>query len=381
MADKRDYYEVLGVSKSASEDEIKKAFRKMAKQYHPDLHPGDKEAEEKFKEVNEAYEILSNPDKKAKYDQFGFAGVDPNYGAGAAGAGGFGGFADMGDIFDSIFGGFGFGGSRSSSNPNAPRKGADIRATANIDFMEACKGKTVKVRVNKTVQCDECHGSGAAPGSGTKTCPDCNGKGQRVISQQSLFGSVRQVVTCERCKGKGKIIDTPCRKCNGQGVVKKVDEVEVSIPAGIADGQIVRLAGAGNAGANGGPNGDLLVSINVRPDPIFERDGYDVWTEVPITYTQAALGDDITIPTVDGKVTYTVPEGTQPGTVFRLRGKGIQKVHSTSHGDHYVRVIVEVPRNLSKDQKNILREYEKSLTEKNYAKRKSFFDKLKNKFS
>lgn len=381
MADKRDYYEVLGVSKSASEDEIKKAFRKMAKQYHPDLHPGDKEAEEKFKEVNEAYEILSNPDKKAKYDQFGFAGVDPNYGAGAAGAGGFGGFADMGDIFDSIFGGFGFGGSRSSSNPNAPRKGADIRATANIDFMEACKGKTVKVRVNKTVQCDECHGSGAAAGSGTKTCPDCNGKGQRVISQQSLFGSVRQVVTCERCKGKGKIIDTPCRKCNGQGVVKKVDEVEVSIPAGIADGQMVRLAGAGNAGTNGGPNGDLLVSINVRPDPIFERDGYDVWTEVPITYTQAALGDDITIPTVDGKVTYTVPEGTQPGTVFRLRGKGIQKVHSTSHGDHYVRVIVEVPRNLSKDQKNILREYEKSLTEKNYAKRKSFFDKLKNKFS
>ena len=366
MADKRDYYEVLGVSKSASEDEIKKAFRKMAKQYHPDLHPGDKEAEEKF---------------KAKYDQFGFAGVDPNYGAGAAGAGGFGGFADMGDIFDSIFGGFGFGGSRASSNPNAPRKGADIRASANIDFMEACKGKTIKVRVNKTVQCDECHGSGAAAGSGTKTCPDCNGKGQRVISQQSLFGSVRQVVTCDRCKGKGKIIDTPCRKCNGQGVVKKVDEVEVSIPAGISDGQMVRLAGAGNAGYNGGPNGDLLVSINVRPDPIFERDGYDVWTEVPITYTQAALGDEITIPTVDGKVTYTVPEGTQPGTVFRLRGKGIQKVHSTSHGDHYVRVIVEVPRNLSKDQKNILREYEKSLTEKNYAKRKSFFEKLKNKFS
>ncbi len=382
MADKRDYYEVLGVSKSASEDEIKKAFRKMAKQYHPDLHPGDKQAEEKFKEVNEAYEILSNPDKKAKYDQFGFAGVDPNYGAGTAGAGGFGGFADMGDIFDSIFGGFGFGGaSRSSSNPNAPRRGSDIRASINIDFMEACKGKTVKVRVNKTVQCDECHGSGAAAGSGTKTCPECNGKGQKVISQQSLFGSVRQVVTCERCKGKGKIVDTPCRKCGGQGMVKKTSEVEVDIPAGIADGQIVRLAGGGNAGANGGPAGDLMVSVNVRPDPIFERDGFDVWTEIPITYTQAALGDEITIPTVDGKVTYTVPEGTQTGTVFRLRGKGIQKIRSNAHGDHYVRVSIEVPRNLSKEQKNILKDFEKSLSEKNYAKRKSFFEKLKNKFS
>lgn len=382
MADKRDYYEVLGVSKSASEDEIKKAFRKLAKQYHPDLHPGDKQAEEKFKEVNEAYEILSNPDKKAKYDQFGFAGVDPNYGAGTAGAGGFGGFADMGDIFDSIFGGFGFGGAaRSSSNPNAPRRGSDIRASINIDFMEACKGKTVKVRVNKTVQCDECHGSGAAAGSGTKTCPECNGKGQKVISQQSLFGSVRQVVTCERCKGKGKIVDTPCRKCGGQGMVKKTSEVEVDIPAGIADGQIVRLAGGGNAGANGGPAGDLMVSVNVRPDPIFERDGFDVWTEIPITYTQAVLGDEITIPTVDGKVTYTVPEGTQTGTVFRLRGKGIQKIRSNAHGDHYVRVSIEVPRNLSKEQKNILKDFEKSLSEKNYAKRKSFFEKLKNKFS
>ena len=381
MADKRDYYEVLGVSKSASEDEIKKAFRKLAKQYHPDLHPGDKEAEEKFKEVNEADEILTNPDKTSKYDQFGFAGVDPNYGAGAAGAGGFGGFADMGDIFDSIFGGFGFGGARASSNPNAPRKGSDIRASVNIDFMEACKGKTVKVRVNKTVQCDDCHGSGAAAGSGTKTCPECNGKGQKVITQQSLFGSVRQVVTCDRCKGKGKIVDTPCRKCSGQGVVKKVTEVEVDIPAGIADGQIVRLAGGGNAGANGGPSGDLMVSVNVRPDPIFERDGFDVWTEIPITYTQAALGDEITIPTVDGKVTYTVPEGTQTGTVFRLRGKGIQKIRSSAHGDHYVRVTIEVPRNLSKEQKNILREYEKTLSDKNYAKRKSFFEKLKDKFS
>ena len=380
MADKRDYYEVLGVSRSATDEELKKAYRQLARKYHPDLHPDDPTCEEKFKEITEAYEVLSNQEKRQMYDQYGHAAFENG---GVGGGPGAGGFSDVSDILESLFGGMGgmFGGGSRMNNPNAPRQGRDLQTSVTIDFMEACKGKTVKVRVNKTVQCDECHGSGAAPGSGTKTCPDCNGKGQRVISQQSLFGSVRQVVTCERCKGKGKIIDTPCRKCNGQGVVKKVDEVEVSIPAGIADGQIVRLAGAGNAGANGGPNGDLLVSINVRPDPIFERDGYDVWTEVPITYTQAALGDDITIPTVDGKVTYTVPEGTQPGTVFRLRGKGIQKVHSTSHGDHYVRVIVEVPRNLSKDQKNILREYEKSLTEKNYAKRKSFFDKLKNKFS
>ena len=379
MAEKRDYYEVLGVSKGASDDELKKAFRKLAKQYHPDLHPGDKECEEKFKEVNEAYEVLSDSEKRARYDQFGHAGVDPNYGGGAGGSG-FGGFGDMGDIFDSIFGGFGgFGGGR-SSNPNAPKRGEDIRASIGIDFMEACKGKKVKVRLNRSVQCSECHGTGAAAGTSAKTCPDCQGRGTVRMSQRTPFGNIAQTVTCSRCSGKGKIIDTPCTKCNGQGRTKAVMEKEIEIPAGIDDGQVLRVAGEGNCGINGGPNGDLHISVTVRPDPIFERDGYDVWTEIPITYTQATLGDEITVPTVDGRVKYNVPEGTQAGTVFRLKGKGIKKLNRSDRGDHYVRVSVEVPRNLSKEQKSLLKDFEKSLNEKNYAKRKTFFDKLKDKF-
>lgn len=379
MAEKRDYYEVLGVSKGASDDEIKKAFRKLAKQYHPDLHPGDKECEEKFKEVNEAYEVLSNPDKRAKYDQFGHAGVDPNYGAGAGGAG-FGGFGDMGDIFDSIFGGFGgFGGGR-SANPNGPRRGEDIRANVVVDFMEACKGKRVKIRLNRSQKCPDCNGTGAAPGTSPKTCPDCHGTGSVRVTQRTPFGNISQTKTCGRCGGKGQVIDTPCSKCSGQGRVKNVVEKEIDIPAGIDDGQTLRVAGEGNSGLNGGPNGDLHINVTVRPDPIFERDGYDVWTEIPLTYAQATLGDEIIVPTVDGKVKYTVPEGTQAGTVFRLRGKGIKKLNRNDHGDHYVRVNIEIPKNLTKEQKEKLKEFEKSLDEKNYAKRKSFFDKLKEKF-
>ena len=383
MADnKRDYYEVLGVSKGASDDEIKKAFRKLAKQYHPDLHPDDKDAEAKFKEVNEAYEVLSDPSKKAKYDQFGFAGVDPNYGAGAGaggggGFGGFGGFGDMGDIFDSIFGAFG-GGSR--QNPNAPRRGSDIEVGAAISFMEACKGVSKTIKVNRLQKCPDCGGSGAAAGSSVKTCPDCNGKGTVNISQQSLFGMVRQTVKCSRCGGRGKIVDTPCKKCSGKGMVKMAEEKEVNIPAGIDDGQQLRVGGGGNCGANGGPNGDLYITVTVRPDPIFERDGYDVWTDIPLTYGQAALGDEIVVPTIDGKVKYTVPEGTQAGTVFRLKGKGIKKVNRNDRGDHYVKVYVEIPKNLSKEQKKALKEFEQTLETKNYQKRQTFFDKLKEKF-
>ncbi len=376
MADnKRDYYEVLGVSKGASDDEIKKAFRKLAKQYHPDLHPDDKDAEAKFKEVNEAYEVLSDPSKKAKYDQFGFAGVDPNYGAGQGG--GFGGFGDMGDIFDSIFGAFG-GGSR--QNPNAPRRGSDIEVGAAISFMEACKGVSKTIKVNRLQKCPDCGGSGAAAGSSVKTCPDCNGKGTVNISQQSLFGMVRQTVKCSRCGGRGKIVDTPCKKCSGKGMVKMAEEKEVNIPAGIDDGQQLRVGGGGNCGANGGPNGDLYITVTVRPDPIFERDGYDVWTDIPLTYGQAALGDEIVVPTIDGKVKYTVPEGTQAGTVFRLKGKGIKKVNRNDRGDHYVKVYVEIPKNLSKEQKKALKEFEQTLETKNYQKRQTFFDKLKEKF-
>ena len=380
MADnKRDYYEVLGVSKGASEDELKKAFRKLAKQYHPDLHPGDKEAEEKFKEVNEAYEVLSDADKRARYDQFGHAGVDPSYGGGA-GAGGFGGFGDMGDIFDSIFGGFGgFGGGR-RANPNAPRRGEDVKASVIIDFMEACKGKSVNIKVNRAEKCTACGGSGAEAGSSPKTCPDCNGTGSVRITQRTPFGNIAQTTTCNRCRGKGKIVDNPCRVCGGVGRVRSTVEKTVDVPAGIDDGQTLRVSGEGNGGYNGGPNGDLHINVTVRPDPLFERDGYDVWTDIPLTYTQATLGDEITVPTVDGKVTYKVPEGTQTGTVFRLRGKGIKKINRPDHGDHYVRVNIEVPKNLTKEQKQKLKEFEQSLSDKNYAKRSTFFDKLKNKF-
>ena len=378
MADKRDYYEVLGVQKGASEDELKKAFRKLAKQYHPDLHPGDKEAEEKFKEVNEAYEVLSDPEKRSRYDQFGHAGVDPNYGGGAgAGAGGFGGFGDMGDIFDSIFSGFGFGsGGGRAANPNAPRRGADIRANLTIDFMEACTGKKVKIKYARNEPCPDCNGTGAAAGTSPKTCPDCHGTGTVRISQRTPFGNISQTAICSRCGGKGRVVDTPCRTCSGQGMVKKTVERDIDIPAGIDDGQTLRVAGEGHRGTNGGPNGDLHISISVKPDPIFERDGYDVWTDIPITYAQATLGDEITVPTVGGKVKYTVPEGTQNNTVFRLKGKGIKRLNRSDYGDHYVRISVEVPRNLTREQKEKLREFEASLNEKNYAKRNSFKDKL-----
>ncbi|WP_294489590.1 molecular chaperone DnaJ [uncultured Ruminococcus sp.] len=378
MADKRDYYEVLGVQKGASEDELKKAFRKLAKQYHPDLHPGDKEAEEKFKEVNEAYEVLSDPEKRSRYDQFGHAGVDPNYGGGAgAGAGGFGGFGDMGDIFDSIFSGFGFGsGGGRAANPNAPRRGADIRANLTIDFMEACTGKKVKIKYARNEPCPDCNGTGAAAGTSPKTCPDCHGTGTVRISQRTPFGNISQTATCTRCGGKGRVVDNPCRTCSGQGMVKKTVERDIDIPAGIDDGQTLRVAGEGHRGTNGGPNGDLHISISVKPDPIFERDGYDVWTDIPITYAQATLGDEITVPTVGGKVKYTVPEGTQNNTVFRLKGKGIKRLNRSDYGDHYVRISVEVPRNLTREQKEKLREFEASLNEKNYAKRNSFKDKL-----
>ncbi len=380
MADKRDYYEVLGVSKGASDDELKKAFRKLAKQYHPDLHPGDKAAEEKFKEINEAYEVLSDKDKRARYDQFGHAGVDPNYGGGA-GAGGFGGFGDMGDIFDSIFSGFGgFGGGR-RADPNAPRRGEDVKANVIIDFMDACKGKTVTVRVNRAQRCTACGGSGAEAGSAPKTCPDCNGRGTVRVTQRTPFGNIAQTTTCNRCHGKGKIVENPCKVCQGQGRIRGSVEKEIDVPAGVDDGQILRVAGEGSSGINGGPNGDLHITVTVRPDPLFERDGYDVWTEIPLTYTQATLGDEITVPTVEGKVTYKVPEGTQTGTVFRLRGKGIKKINRPDHGDHYVKVNIEVPKNLTKDQKQKLKEFEQSLSDKNYAKRSTFFDKLRSKFT
>lgn len=380
MADKRDYYEVLGLNKGASDDEIKKAYRKKAKEFHPDLNPGDKEAEVKFKEVGEAYEVLSNPDKKARYDQFGHAGVDPNYGAGA-GAGGFGGFGgfgggmdfDLGDIFGSFFGG---GGGR-RVNPNAPRRGADVETTVSIDFLEACHGVTKTIEFTHLEQCPDCSGSGSAAGSTAQTCSECGGSGQVRATQRTPFGVTTTMRVCPKCGGKGKIITNPCKKCSGSGQVRVSKKLEVSIPAGVDDGQTFTLRGQGNVGVNGGPNGDVLVDVLVRPHPLFKRDGYNIYCEVPITYMQAALGDDVTVPTVDGKVKYKVPEGTQPQTTFRLKGKGVKHVNSASRGDQFVTVTVETPRNLNKKQKELLKSFEESLTGSAYEKRKSFFDKLK----
>lgn len=376
--DKRDYYEVLGVDKSVSDDELKKAYRKAAKKYHPDLNPGDKEAEQKFKEVNEAYEVLSDKEKRARYDQFGHAGVDPNYGAGAGGYGG--GFTgDLGDIFSSFFGG-GFGGGR-QSNPNAPRRGNDTAAAVNLSFEEAAKGCRKTVKVTKIDNCKECGGSGAEKGSTPKTCPVCHGTGQVSATQRTPFGVMQTQKVCDNCHGRGKIIDKPCHTCAGKGRIRHTVEQTVDIPAGIDDGQVINLRGGGDAGANGGPAGDLRINVNVRPHPIFERNGYDVYCEIPITFAQAALGDEIVVPTLDGKVKFTIHEGTQPGDEFKLRGKGIQRLNYAGKGDEYVKITVEVPRDLSKAQKDKLREFDSVTNEKNYKKKKSFSEKIKSFFN
>lgn len=379
MADKRDYYEVLGVSKSATADELKKAYRKLAKQYHPDLHPDDKEAEAKLKEVNEAYEVLSDSEKRAKYDQFGHAAFDPSMGGGSGGFGGFGGFGDVGDIFESFFGG-GFGGSRRSANPNAPRRGNDIESNINLDFMEACKGKQAEVKIRHMENCPDCHGSGAAEGTSATTCPQCNGRGTVTVQQRTILGSMQTQRTCSKCGGKGKVVETPCAKCSGSGRVRNTVTKSVKIPAGVDDGNTMRIPGGGDDGINGGPSGDLMLHISVRPDPIFERDGYDIWTDIPITFTQAVLGDEIIVPTIDGKVKYNVPKGTQSGTVFRMRDRGVQRCQQSGRGDHYVKVSVEIPKNLSKEQEKLLRAFDESIGKENYQKRQSFFEKIKEKF-
>ena len=368
MADKRDYYEVLGVSKGASEDEIKKAYRQSAKKYHPDLHPGDKECEEKFKEVNEAYEVLSDKDKKARYDQYGHAGVDPNFGAG--GAGGYGAYGqgiDIDDIFSSFFGGFG---GRRSNNPNAPSRGS-----------EAAKGCKKTVSYDCVSSCDECHGTGAKPGTQPKTCSVCGGSGRVTISQRSPFGVVQTQRACDACHGKGKIIDSPCPKCGGSGRKRRTKTVDITVPAGIKDQQILNVGGRGNAGYNGGPSGDLHVYVNVQPHPVFERRGDDVWCNLPLTFAQAALGAEVVVPTLDGKVSYQVHEGTQPCDVFKLKGKGIQRLNGRGKGDQYVRVTIEVPKNLNAKQKNLIKEFENVTNEKNYAQRNSFFEKIKRMFN
>ena len=382
MAEKRDYYEVLGVAKSASADEIKSAYRKLAKKYHPDLNPDDKSAEEKFKEVGEAYEVLSDQDKRARYDQFGHAGVDPSYGAGAGGAyGGFGGM-DLDDLLGGLFGGGfgGFGGGTRRANPNAPRKGADIRVSVALSFMEAVHGCKKTVSVDRQDVCPVCGGSGAAKGTNPETCPDCHGSGYVTVQKRTPFGVMQSSQPCGRCGGRGKIISSPCSKCHGTGKTTNTKRVEVTIPAGVDDDQMMRLTGLGDAGRNGGPAGDLIVILTVRPDAMFERDGFDVHVTVPITYSQAVLGAEVEVPTIDGKVQLTIPEGTQSGTPFRMRGKGIQYVNGRGHGDQLVTVVVEIPKKLTKVQREALKKFEESLKDDNYEQRKGFFKSLREKF-
>ena len=389
MAEKRDYYEVLGVGKNASDNEIKSAYRKLAKKYHPDLNPGDKEAEEKFKEVNEANDVLSDPEKRKRYDQFGFAGVDPNYaaqqGGGAGGFGGGFGGVDLGDLFGDIFGSGGFGGfggfgGSSRANPNAPRKGHDIQASVILTFEEAAHGCSKTGTINRQETCRDCGGSGAEHGTSPETCPHCGGRGYVVTQQRTPFGVMQSQQPCSYCGGRGTIIKNPCRTCRGTGKTGARKTLEVRIPAGIDDDQNIALRGQGDAGSNGGPAGDVIVHVTVKPDPVFERDGFDVWVHEPITFSQAVLGAEITVPTVDGKVAYTIPEGTQSGTRFRLRGKGIQYLNGRGRGDQYVVVDVEIPKKLTKAQRDALKAFEDTLKDDNYEKRKGFFKNLKDRF-
>ncbi len=382
MADKRDYYEVLGLSKGASESDIKNAFRKMAMKYHPDRNPNDKEAEEKFKEVNEAYAILSDPEKKEKYDRFGFAGVDPN--AGFGGGGGFSGagFDDLfGDLFGGMFGGFGGFGGGQRSRSNGPRKGQDLQARISITFDEAFSGTKKKIKLNKYVKCPDCGGTGAAAGSSRKTCPVCGGSGQIRNQRQTPFGMMANVTTCDRCGGTGEVIENPCPACGGTGKVRKEVTIEVSIPAGVDDDSVVNVRGQGNPGENGGPNGDLFVVVSVKPHKLFRRYGPDLELEIPVTFAQVALGADVTIPTMEGRVSYKIPPGTQPSTVFKLKGKGMKSPNSPRVGDLYVKVMLEVPVNLSAEQRRLIQQFEESGTADMYQKKKTFADTVRELFT
>ena len=377
MAEKKDYYEVLGVNKGASDDEIKKAYRQMAKKYHPDLNPGDKDAEQKFKEVNEAYSVLSDPDKKSKYDRFGHAGVDPNYGAGGAGFGGFSGMDfDVSDIFSSFFGGS-FG---TSSRRNMPVQGEDREVRVNLTFEEAVFGCEKNIKFYRIEKCEDCGGTGAAKGTSPTTCPDCSGTGRVRAQQRTPFGVMQTQRTCDKCRGTGKIINTPCQTCSGKGYVRKQKNFTVTIPAGIDNGQSITLRGQGDIGQNGGPNGDLYVTVSVAKHSLFKRDGMNISYEIPITFSEAALGTKIQIPTLEGREDYTIPEGTQSGTVFTLKNRGVTEVRGTRKGNLSFKVNVEVPRNLSSKQKELLKAFADSCGEKNNIQSKNWFDKLKDLF-
>lgn len=377
MAQKRDYYEVLGVSKNASDDDIKKAYRTLAKKYHPDINPNDKDAEEKFKEATEAYEILSNPQNRQKYDSFGHAGVNPSYGAG--GAGGYSGAGvDFGDIFGDIFDFFGGRGSR--RNPNAPVAGADIQGSLAVDFKEAVFGTKKSVRINRQEACTECKGSGASKGTSPETCANCGGSGQVRTQQNTPFGAFSSTRTCITCGGSGRVVRTPCGNCKGSGMVSKERNIEINIPAGISSGQTLQLGKQGHQGKRGGPAGDLLMSITVRPHPLFTRKGFDLHIDIPLTIAEAALGCEIEVPVIDGgTVKHQVPEGTPDETVIKIKEKGVPYLNDyrKRRGDLYVRITVDVPRSLNKRQKELLKEFESISAEKSYDKKREYKDKMR----
>ncbi len=386
MADKRDYYEVLGLKKGASDDEIKKAYRKMAMKYHPDKNPDDKDAEEKFKEANEAYEVLSDSDKKSKYDRFGHAGVDPSYGAGGGGFGGFGGFDGFGgfggntqgmsfdDIFD-MFGSFG-GGRRSSANRNGPQKGRDLQKTITIDFTDALFGCSKQIEITKDVKCKTCNGTGAKEGTSKKTCDVCGGSGQVSQVSNTPFGRFQNVTTCSKCGGTGQIIESPCPDCKGTGRIRKTVKIKVDIPKGVDNDSVVTLRGQGDPGINGGPDGDLYIVINVRPHSTYKRKGDNLYLEMPITYAQAALGDKVSVPGFGETYSYSISAGTQTGSSFRLKGKGAPNVRTGRKGDLYVKVVVEVPTKLSSKEKKAIKEMAEKVGSNAYPN-KSKFDSLK----
>ncbi|MDD6160976.1 MAG: molecular chaperone DnaJ [Oscillospiraceae bacterium] len=379
---KRDYYEVLGVSKTATDEELKKAYRKLAKQYHPDMNPGNAEAEAKFKEANEAYEVLSDKEKRAKYDQFGHAGVDPNFGAGGFGGGGFD-MGDLGDIFGSFFGGGfgGFGGQQRQANPNAPQRGASLRANLTITFEEAMSGCEKEINLTRQENCESCRGTGCANGATAEICPDCRGTGQVRVQRGAGGFAFTTTAPCSRCRGSGKIIHQPCPDCHGEGQVRRQRKIRVKIPAGIDDGQSISMRGEGNHGANGGPAGDLLINVTVRPDSRLQRDGYDLYLEQPVSFTQAALGAELQIDTIDGKVKWTLPAGTQTGTTFRLRGKGVPEIRGRGRGDQYVTIRVQVPVNFTEEQREALRAYAETMGEGHDRATpvKDFFEKTRRK--
>ncbi|HBF77573.1 MAG TPA: molecular chaperone DnaJ [Clostridiaceae bacterium] len=376
----KDYYEILGVDKNASDEDIKKAFRKLAIKYHPDKNPGDKNAEEKFKEVNEAYQVLSDPKKRAQYDQFGTAdfngqGFDPS-------GFDFSNFSGFGDIFGDIFGDMFGGGGSSRKQGTGPQRGADLEYTINLAFEEAAFGVKKDIDIFRNEECATCHGTGAKPGTSPRTCDKCRGTGQIKVEKRTAFGSFASVTTCDRCHGEGRVIDTPCPECHGRGIARKKKIITVNIPAGVDNGNVITLRGEGEPGHRGGPNGDLYITINVKPHKIFKRKGYDIMCEVPISFIRAALGGEIEVPTLEGNIKYTIQEGTQPGTIVKIRSKGIPRVNSSGRGDLYAQLNVEIPKKLNDRQRELLKrlavEFGEDVSE---AGKKTFRDKFKDAFN